>query len=84
MKPAVFLAFDGTINENVGHLDCLARLTLCPSSADAVRLLNVARFPVVVVTNQGGVAAGLVDETFVHDVHEVLPAESGRRACAQS
>ena len=72
MRPAVFLDRDGTINEDVGYLDSLERLTLFPYSIDAVRLLNGAGFCVVVVTNQGGVAAGLVDETFVHDVHEVL------------
>ena len=71
----MFLDRDGTINEDVGHLDRLERLTLFPFSIDAVRLLNRAGFPVVVVTNQGGVAAGLVDEGFVHAVHEVL----GRR-----
>jgi histidinol-phosphate phosphatase family protein len=71
----VFLDRDGTINEDVGHLDRLERLTLFPFSIDGVRLLNQAGFPVVVVTNQGGVAAGLVDETFVLDVHEAL----GRR-----
>ena len=72
MRAAVFLDRDGTINEDVGHLDRLERLTLFPFSIDAVRLLNQAGFPVVVVTNQGGVAAGLVAESFVHDVHEVL------------
>jgi len=71
----VFLDRDGTINEDVGHLDRFERLTLFPFSIDAVRLLNLAGFPVVVVTNQGGVAAGLVDEAFVHEAHEVL----GRR-----
>ena len=68
----MFLDRDGTINEDVGHLDRLERLSLFPSSIDAVRLLNQAGLPVVVVTNQGGVAAGLVDETFVHEVHDVL------------
>ena len=72
MRPAVFLDRDGTINEDVGHLDRLERLTLFPASIDAVRLLNQAGWPVVVVTNQGGVAAGLVDETFVHEVHDLL------------
>jgi histidinol-phosphate phosphatase family protein len=68
----VFLDRDGTINEDVGHLDRLERLTLFPYAIDAVRLLNRAGFPVVVVTNQGGVAAGLVDEGFVLELHEVL------------
>ena len=72
MRPAVFLDRDGTINEDVGYLDRLERLTLFPYSIDAVRLLNGAGFCVVVVTNQGGVAIGLIAETFLHTVHDVM------------
>jgi D-glycero-D-manno-heptose 1,7-bisphosphate phosphatase len=72
MKPAVFLDRDGTVNEDVGHLDRLERLTLFPYAIDAVRLLNQAGFPVVVVTNQGGVAAGMVEEPFVVALHDLL------------
>ena len=72
MRPAVFLDRDGTINEDVGHLDRRERLKLFPFAIDAVRLLNQAGLPVVVVTNQGGVAAGLVDERFVVELHEWL------------
>ena len=64
MRPAVFLDRDGTINEDVGYLDRLERLTLFPWSIDAVRLLNSAGFCVVVVTNQRGVATGFMSETF--------------------
>ncbi len=69
MRPAVFLDRDGTLNEDVGHLDRLERLTLFPFAIDAVRLLHQAGFAVVVVTNQGGIAKGLVDESFVTDLH---------------
>lgn len=72
VRPAVFLDRDGTINEDVGYLDRLERLTLFPWSIDAVRLLNGAGFCVVVVTNQRGVATGLISETFLHTVHDVL------------
>ena len=72
MRPAVFLDRDGTINEDVGYLDRLERLTLFPWSIDAVRLLNSAGFCVVVVTNQRGVATGFMSETFVHSLHDVL------------
>ena len=72
MRQAVFLDRDGTINEDVGYLDRLERLTLFPWSIDAVRLLNGAGFCVVVVTNQRGVATGLISETFLHTVHGVL------------
>ncbi|MDA1093245.1 MAG: HAD family hydrolase [Acidobacteria bacterium] len=72
MKSAVFLDRDGTVNVDVGHLDRLERLTLFPFAIDAVRLLNQAGFQVVVVTNQGGVAAGMVEESFVVELHELL------------
>lgn len=72
MTPAVFLDRDGTLNEDVGHLDRLERLTLFPFAIDAVRLLNQAGFRVVVVTNQGGVAAGMVEERFVVELHDLL------------
>ena len=72
MRPAVFLDREGTINEDVGYLDRLERLTVFPYSIDAVRLLNGAGFCVVVVTNQRGVATGLISETFLHTVHDVL------------
>ena len=74
MRPAVFLDRDGTINEDVGHLDRDDRLTLFPYSIDAVRLLNQAGYAVVVVTNQGGIAKGLAEERFVVALHERLLA----------
>ncbi len=68
----VFLDRDGTLNEDVGYLDRLERLTIFPAAIDAVRLLNRAGFRVVVVTNQAGVAQGLYDEDFVRDLHRLF------------
>ena len=68
----MFLDRDGTINEDVGHLDRRDRLRLYPYSVDAVRLLNRAGFAVVVVTNQGGIARGLVEVSFVVELHAEL------------
>lgn len=72
MRPAIFLDRDGTLNEDVGHLDRLERLALFPWSLDAVRLLRRAGYAVVVVTNQGGVARGFVAEAFVDEVRRVI------------
>ena len=72
MRPAIFVDRDGTLNEDVGYLDRLDRLTLFPWSLDAVRLLRRAGFAVVVVTNQGGVARGFVAESFVEEVRRVI------------
>ena len=72
MRPAVFLDRDGTLIEEVGYLDRLERLSLFPWTVDAVRLLNRAGLPVVVVSNQAGVARGFFDENFVHELHRHL------------
>jgi D-glycero-D-manno-heptose 1,7-bisphosphate phosphatase len=73
-RPAVFLDRDGTIIEDVGYLDALERIVWYPWSVDAIRALNHAGFPVVVITNQAGVARGYFAEAFVHDVHRALDA----------
>jgi D-glycero-D-manno-heptose 1,7-bisphosphate phosphatase len=66
---AVFLDRDGTLLDEVGYLDRLERLKLYPWSIDAVRLLNRAGFRVIVITNQAGVARGIVEEQFVGEAH---------------
>ena len=69
MRRAVFLDRDGTLIEEAGYLDRLERLALFPYSVDAVRVLNRGGFAVVVVTNQSGVARGIVREAFVGEAH---------------
>ena len=78
MKPAVFLDRDGTLLEEAGYLDRLERLVFFPFSVDAVRLLNRAGFAVVVITNQAGIARGIVKESFVAGA----PAASSTRLAA--
>jgi len=59
MNRAVFLDRDGVINEEPPHnAHRLDQLKLVSRSVDAVRLLNLNKFIVVVVTNQGGIAHG--------------------------
>jgi D-glycero-D-manno-heptose 1,7-bisphosphate phosphatase len=74
VRRAVLLDRDGTLIEEAGYLDRLERLAFFPYSVDAVRLLNQAGFVVVVVTNQSGVARGIVEEAFVQTAHEYITA----------
>ncbi len=69
-RSAVFLDRDGTLLEEAGYLDRLERLVFFPYAIDAVRLLNRAGFPVVVVTNQAGIARGIFQESFVAAAHQ--------------
>ncbi|HJR50416.1 MAG TPA: HAD family hydrolase [Gemmatimonadales bacterium] len=61
-RPAVFLDRDGTIIEDPGYIADPAAVRLLPRAAPAIARLNHADLPVIVVTNQSGIARGLVDE----------------------
>jgi D,D-heptose 1,7-bisphosphate phosphatase len=69
---AVFLDRDGTINEEVGYLDDLAKIKIIPTAFEAIRLINAIGMKTVVITNQAGVARGLFSEEFVNTTHEFL------------
>jgi D-glycero-D-manno-heptose 1,7-bisphosphate phosphatase len=73
-RAAVFLDRDGTMIEDVGYLDALSRIAFYPWTVDAIRALNHAGFPVVVVTNQSGIARGLFSEAFVAETHRAIDA----------
>jgi D-glycero-D-manno-heptose 1,7-bisphosphate phosphatase len=61
-RPAVFLDRDGTIIEDVGYLHDPDRVRLLSGAAAAIRRLNREGVPVVVVTNQSGIARGLLNQ----------------------
>lgn len=72
LRPAVFLDRDGTVAEEVGYLNHLSRFRLFPFVTAAVRRLNEAGLPVLVITNQSGVGRGYFPESLVHAVHEQM------------
>ena len=57
-RGAVFLDRDGTIIRDTNYLGDPALVELLPGTARAVRRLNDAGWPVVIVTNQSGIARG--------------------------
>jgi len=75
MKKAIFLDRDGTLNVDVGYLHQLKDLELFPWAVDALRLLKRAGYELIIVTNQSGLAQGLIAPGFV----EICHAEMRRR-----
>lgn len=74
-RRAVFLDRDGTISEEMGYVNHIDRFQIFPFAADAIRQLNQADIPVIVVTNQSGVARNIFPEALVHEVHKKMVAQ---------
>lgn len=82
MKSAVFLDRDGTIIEDVAYLRDPAAVRLLPGAAAAITRLNDRGLLAIVVTNQSGIARGLLSRHEYHlteqRVDQLLAAESAR------
>jgi D-glycero-D-manno-heptose 1,7-bisphosphate phosphatase len=74
-RRAVFLDRDGTIGEELGYVNHIDRFQIFPYAAAAIRKLNQAEMPVIVVTNQSGIARNIFPESLVHEVHKKMVAE---------
>lgn len=72
LRPAVFLDRDGTINEQMGYINHISRFHLLPGAAAGIRLLNEAGVPVVVVSNQSGLARGYFPPSLLDEVHVLM------------
>lgn len=71
-RTAVFLDRDGTLNVEKGHLKRPDDLELFPGVGEAVRKLNRAGLPAIVITNQPVIARGEADVEEVEAIHRRL------------
>lgn len=69
---AVFLDRDQTIIEDTGYLSDPAGIKLLPGVESAIKSLSSAGYKIVVVTNQSGVARGLLTEETLDRIHDEL------------
>ena len=69
----LFLDRDGTINHDIGtYVTSRQQFRLIDRAAEAVRLAKAAGFEIVIVTNQAGIAKGIVTPEAIDDVHEYM------------
>jgi len=69
-RPALFLDRDGVVIDDTHYIGAIEQVKWIPGAAAAVRKANEAGLPVVVVSNQSGVARGLFAESDVETIHE--------------
>jgi D-glycero-D-manno-heptose 1,7-bisphosphate phosphatase len=81
-RPAAFLDRDGTLIEDRHYLASPDGVVLLPGAAAAVRRLNARGVAAIVITNQSGIAQGLLSEAQYASTRrrldELLEAEHAR------
>ena len=77
-RPGVLLDRDGTIIEDTGYVGSVDRVQFIDGAIEAIAALNRAGLPVVVVSNQAGVARGHYGIEDVQQVHKHMMAELER------
>jgi len=68
----VFLDRDGTMNRDPGYVKTPEELELFPGVVEAVARLNRAGARVVTITNQSGIARGLLTTSTLEQIHDRL------------
>jgi len=82
LRKAVFLDRDGVINRKAVEHDYIkscAEFHLLPGAGEAIGRLNKAGFLVIVVTNQQGVAKGMMSLAEVDSIHSHMRGELSKR-----
>ena len=77
-KVGAFLDRDGTVIEDVPYVSDADKVTLIPGSARAIKKLNQAGIKVIIVTNQSGIARGLITEQELHAVNRRMEELLGK------
>lgn len=75
MRKTVFLDRDGLINERAAPHQYITRwedFRFLPGVPESIRTLNEAGYLVLVVTNQRGVASGIMTIEAVEDIHRQM------------
>jgi D-glycero-D-manno-heptose 1,7-bisphosphate phosphatase len=74
LRPAVFFDRDGTLIEESGYIDRLERVRIFSHAAEALVVLKQAGYALVMITNQSGIAQGMVDVPTVERIHAHIEA----------
>jgi heptosyltransferase-2 len=74
---AVFLDKDGTIIEDKNYLNSFDDLMVLPDVKEGLSRLKEKGYKLIGITNQSGIARGIVDESFVRESNSYLEKKLG-------
>ncbi len=72
---AVFLDRDGTLIEDPGSISSPDQIKFIPGAIEAVKQLNEAGYKVVIISNQAGIARGLLSENMLQTIDKIVHRE---------
>jgi len=68
-KTGVFLDRDDTIIRDMVYLNDPDKIEILPRVCEAIHALNEKNIPVIVITNQSGIARGILSEEKLSEIH---------------
>lgn len=78
-QAAALLDRDGTINVDKGYVHRIEDWEWLPGAVEGIRNLNRVGLPVIVISNQAGVARGYYDEAAINALHAYVDAELAKQ-----
>ena len=69
---AVFLDRDGTLNIDTGYINDIKDIRMMPGTYKALRSFADMGFHLVIITNQSGIARGLIDQDQLKKVNSEM------------
>jgi len=79
---AVFVDRDHTLIEDPGYLDDPKLVSLLPGVGGALKSLSAGGFKIVMVTNQSGIARGMLTESTLGRIHQELQRQLARHGAS--
>lgn len=77
--PVIFLDRDGTLNPDPGYIASLSQYEFYDDTLAALDLLASQGFQFAVITNQSGVARGLIDRKDLDEIHRFIALTLAQR-----
>ena len=76
-KPAVFLDRDGVVTKEKGYVCSVDDLEIFPYASECIQQIKNKGYYTIIVTNQSGIARGLLTENDLQKMHLYLKQETG-------
>lgn len=71
-KKALFLDRDGTINKDTGYINKVKNLRVLPGVYSALKKFKSSKFYIIIVSNQSGIARGLIKPAQLKKINQEL------------